>query len=315
MANPITSTRIVAGVKRRITLPASQALLDDADILDLANDVIKEQLIPMIISVRQNYFVVTSDTALVTGQTKYDIPPRAAGRTLRDLKVLVSGSESQIRDMSLISIEDVGYYSATTSNPRSFYFFGDKVALVGDLGSTNDVLRFYIERYPSDLTETQYSSVVQSVTSNVVTVDQVSSSIVAGSLVDFINKTVAHEIKQESTAVAGTTSTTITFATAADIPTDIAVGDYISLEETTPVLQLPKECWPFLELQTSIRVLNAIGDFEGAQMLDKQNKMSEQNMLKLLEPRIRGEATKIMNRRGLLRGSRLMGRYNGSVYN
>ena len=81
-----TTTEFLASVKRRISMPAQQSLLDDDDILSLGDECLTAYVVPMLVSIRQDYFVYVQDTPLVSGQSNYDIPYRALGRSLRDLK-------------------------------------------------------------------------------------------------------------------------------------------------------------------------------------------------------------------------------------
>ena len=83
----VTADRILAGVKRRAIVPTNQVTLDDDDILDLIDDVIKIHAVPLIDSVNGEYFVTSELTAITAGQSNYSIPYRAIGRVLRDLKI------------------------------------------------------------------------------------------------------------------------------------------------------------------------------------------------------------------------------------
>jgi hypothetical protein len=51
-----------------------------------------------------------------------------------------------------------------------------------------------------------------------------------------------------------------------------------------------------------MRVLQAIGDYEGAKSNQVSAMQQEKDLLKILQPRIEGESTKIISRNGLLRG-------------
>ena len=53
-------------------------------------------------------------------------------------------------------------------------------------------------------------------------------------------------------------------------PSSLVVGDYISLAEETPVLQLPDEAFTYLVLLTAKRCLYSIGDYEGMKGIDEQ---------------------------------------------
>ena len=303
-----TADRLLSGVKRRVIIPSSQALMSDADLLALADDVIASFMVPMLKSTRGDFFVTSTATDLVASQAAYDIPYRAAGRTIRDLKLVDSAGSTS--DMNLYQIEDVHMFTGTGS-PSGFYFKGDKIIVVPAPSDGTSDLEIWYELMPSELVVLSSSSVVSSATTTVVTVDQVPSSIDAGSTVDFIQGRSGNSILAMDKTVVSVTPTTITFASG-DIPTGLGSGDYLAASQKSPVVMLPDSAYPLLETMTAIRVLNSIGDFEGADRLKSDVKDEKEMLLKLLEPRVTGENTKIVNHNGLLRGRR--GAYRGRLF-
>jgi hypothetical protein len=122
-------------------------------------------------------------------------------------------------------------------------------------------------------------------------------------VVDFVKGTSGNSTLAMDKTISSVASTVITFAANA-VPSTLAAGDYITMAGTSPVLQLPNECYPLVETRVAQRILFAGGDFDGAKMLDDAVKEEEKNLKMLLEPRIQGEPTIILNRSGLLRGRR-----------
>ena len=294
------ATRLIANIKRRCTIPASQRLLEDTDILEICDNVIMERLVPEIISLRQDYFVLTSDMALTSGTDTYDIPYRAIGRTLRDLKIKYSdGSKS---DVTLIALEDEHMLGAVTGFPRSFYFKGDKIVLVPP-PSAGLTMELWWEMPPSRLVKEDQAAKVISITGDDITVSSVPTTITLSTDLDIIQGKPGFTTYAYDLTPINIVGTTISFGVGVLDDLAVAVGDYLSVVETSPLVQLPRECTPFLETLTARRVLQAIGDFEGLKMLSSDEDEDIKQMRRLLEPRIRGEATKIINRNGLLRGT------------
>lgn len=299
-----SADKLLSGVKTRVTIPNNQALLQDPDILTFADDAIASKIVPEIMSLRQNYFVVKDLVPSVTGQANYDIPNRALGRSLRDIKYK---SGTLIRDLFLIDLEDEHLFQINQTNPQGFYFFGDGVVIVPAPGVATDFIEMWYERPPSSLVLLSSAARVTSSTATTVTVDAVPTGFTAMALVDFIKGRpgyVTYGIDYEITNVTGPT---ITFAS---VPATIQVGDYLSLAGTSPFTGLPDECDPYLETLTSRSVLQAIGDYEGMKALEGDEKDELSAMQRMLAPRIRGESTKIINRNGLLRGNRTRFRRN-----
>lgn len=296
-----TADRLLQGLKRRVIIPSSQPLMSDSDMLAMADDVIASQMVPMLKSTRQEFFVISTTTDTVASTSAYDIPYRAAGRTIRDLKMIDSSGSR--RDMVLIAPEDSHLYT-DTGRPFGFYFKGDKLILVPTPTDATDDLEIWYELMPSSLVTLANASTVTSATTTVVTVNQVPSGIDANVTVDFIQGRSGNTLLSMDVTVQSVSPTTITFASGA-VPTGLGAGDYIALSQQSPVIMLPDECYPLLETLTSIRILEAIGDFEGADRLQEAAKNERKDLGKLLEPRVTGENTKIVNRSGLLRGHRL----------
>lgn len=295
-----TGNQILTGIKRRVTVPASQPLLSDDDILAMVDDIVQSRLVPVIISMRQDFFVTTLDVPIIANQVDYDIPPRAVGRTLRDLKrKLADGNKV---DMTLVGVEDE-HFSALTGIPNQFYFKGDKVALSPMPSSTEGSIEMWYELMPSRITTTDNAAVVTSISGDDVSVTSVPSSLAIGDDIDFVAGCPGHFLKGMDKTITNIVGNVISFGTD-EVPTTLAAGDYISPAGYTPVIQLPDECYPYLESETCYRMLQAISDYEGAKFLQADIEIELRNLKMLLEPRIRGEATKIIPRMGLARGAR-----------
>lgn len=294
------TTKLISNIKRRVTMPANQRLMDDDDILEICDTVIMEKMIPEIISLRQNYFVTTSDISLTEGVDSYPIPYRAMGRTLRDLKVkFTDGSKS---DLSLLDVEDEHLHGTGNTIPSSFYFKGDKIVLVPP-PCAGLSLEVWWEMPPSRLIKETNAAKVASVVNDSVTVVSLPSDITSSVDVDIIDGKPGFCTYAYDMAISSISGNTINFNPGALDNITVSGGDYITLVETSPLVQLPRECAPFLETLAARRVLQAIGDFEGLKMLSPDEEDDLKQMRRLLEPRIRGEATKIIHRKGLLRGS------------
>lgn len=300
----MTSDRLLAGVKRRITIPSRQSLLTNEDILAFADDIISSRIVPVVESSNQEFFIRLVDVPLVASQSIYSIPYRAVGRALRELKM--QDSNNNIRNVALIQLEDAQLFTQS-SLTLGFYFYGDKIHLVPDVPSSltqDQTLKLWYRLPPSNLIEVSDAALVTGVSGDDVTVSVVPDAIVNGAVIDFIqgrSGSTIYEIDQTITNVNGTT---ISFG-AGVVPDDLTAGDYISIAQTSPVINfIPNECYSLIESLTAYRVLTSIGDFEGANVLKEDISSEEKNVKMLLEPRIDGEPTIIINRYGLVRGNK-----------
>lgn len=312
----VTSTRFLRGLKRRIIMPANQALLSDADLLEITDDVIRSDIVPLMISTRENFYVYLLTDLTVANQELYNLPKRATASTLRDFKYKKAGNANDIRDMILVDLEDDHLFTNAGGDPHSFYFREDQVVLVGAVPVSNDILQFYTQVSPGRLVQETAAAKVASVAGDVITAANVPATFTAGKVVNFIRRAGTGRYLGFDKTITSVSGTSITFGSGV-VGTEIGADDYIALSDAdgdqSPVLQMSEEVAPLLESLTAQRALNEIGHFEAADKLDKRIKREEEMILKVLEPRIRGETQKIVNRRGLLRGRRSW--FRRSVFN
>lgn len=305
-----TADQLITGLKRRGVIPASQVLFDNDDLLAFADNIIETWVVPMLISVREDYFVTYSDYSITIDQAKYLIPERAVGRSVRDLKLVFSTGGA--RDLQKFSLEDEHLFQQSAT-PQGYYMDADNIVLVPTPGVGGQSLRVFYERFPSRLTQTSNAGVATGSTTSSITLQSVPTAITAGSVVDVIRGKAGHSCTHEDLTVQSINTTTLEFVADSIDTTQTAVGDYVSLAQTTPVIQLPNECYSYLETMTAARFLHSNGDFEASGKLEDDAKDEMKNLLKILSPRNRGEATKIINRRSLMRGTK--GRYRrGLIY-
>lgn len=288
-------------VQRRITVPANQVLLDDENMLIMADDVVRERIIPLMMSVNQNYFVVKDEIPVVANQAEYSIPTRAIGRGLRDLKMQRGDDVNAVSQMSLISLEDAHLFGQGATPPLYFYFRGDKVVLVPVPITDDFTMLAWYNLQPSRFILTSDAARVSSVSGATVTCSGVPSVLINGIDIDFIEGRQGCSILGMDVPIQNIAGDQITFASADVVPASLSEGDYISVAGTTPVVQIPDEAIPLLECWTAERICYAIGDFDGAGLLAQRSVEIAQNLRTILEPRIEGAQTKIIARNGLLR--------------
>jgi hypothetical protein len=202
--------------------------------------------------------------------------------------------------MAQIALEDEHLYQRS-GQPSGFYFRGDQYIVVPAPLSTSQFVRLWYNLKPSILVTASAAAQVTVLGTPTVTVNAVPSTISAGTIVDIIQAKGSGRILSFEVSVVSVTATSITFDPD-DIPTELAVGDYVALADQSPVIQLPEECYPYFETAVGERVLYAIGDYEGSAKLREDGQVEEVALKKILSPRIEGESHKIVNRNGLLRG-------------
>jgi hypothetical protein len=293
-----TGEQVLVGIKRRITIPQSQPLLLNEDILAIVDDVIKSRLVPVLVSLRQDFFVTTKNETITKDVDSYSIPSRAVGRTLRDLKK-VSSSGNKL-DITLVGVEDE-HFSALSGSPSQFFFKGDKVVLRPIPISTGEILEMWYEIMPSSMTTTDKCGKIINISGNNVSVQQLPTTLKINEKADIVDSTPGHSCKLIDAQMTNITSNVIHFTS---LPSTVKVGDYVCPAGFSPYVQLPDECYPYVETESCYRILQSISDYEGAKFLQSDIDVELKNLKMLMEPRISGEGTKIIPRVGLARGAR-----------
>jgi len=298
---------LLESVKTTITIPQSQVLLTNTRILSFANDEIESKVVPMVSGLNQNYFVYQENETLTANQEFSDIPYRAIGRTLRDLKLTDEGGA--VRDLTLIAMEDSHLYSST-AGIVGFYFIGDRIRLVNPTTSTGLSLnKFYLLK-PNKLVESSSAGKITNVSGTTLTLSSMPSSFAANATADIIQGKQGNRLYNMDVTITNVSGLQVTLSS---VNSSVSAGDYVALSCESPVIQLPDEIYPYLVFLTSKRCLEAIGDFEAAGALDKEILIRKKNCEQLLAPRIEGESIKIFNRNGIIRRHR--GRYlRGTIY-
>ena len=301
------SGQFLAAVKRAITVPTYQPRFTDSDLLDLANEEQRTLVVPMILSLREDYFIVRDTIDVAIGTESLPIPARAVGRTLRDL--LLANSGSLFYSLPRLSLEDSYLWTNRgTGVPQGFYLLDDAVVLLPQPGTTCTLIMMWAIQ-PSTLVADTRASDVVSVGVDSITLVKVPSNITVGSLIDVTMGKAGYRTVLRDKVVTNISSTTITLSgySALSPITGVSVGDSVSTAFETSVVQMPDEARDVLIQATAVRVLEALSVPD---QLDSAQKIMDRKIRacrELMTPRVEGAIQKIINRNGLLRG-RVTGR-------
>ncbi len=301
---------VISSAKARTIFPTSQITLTDTNLLAYLEAIVRLEITSLIDEVNQEFFVRDTFVPLVASTSEYRIPYRALGRSLREIKFYDSSSNRYL-DMAMIKLEDAyglltngGNFGAQFS---AFYLKGDKIVLVPDVPSSVSAtagLKLWYKLIPSYPCTANNAAKVLSVSSPSVVVDLVPSNLSIGTLVDFIEGTAGCELYSFDKAITNISGTTLTFDPA-DIPTDLTAGDYISLAQTSPVVNMiPDETQGLIANKLAQLILKSIGDEVGANAINSDIAIQERQMLKMIAPRVTGKPQIIINRHSLTRGGR-----------
>ncbi len=292
-----TSDDLLNIVKKRAFIPISQETFSDADLLEMASDELKSQVVPEVLATREEWYVTPYAVVLDGTELSVDIPSRAIGGALRDVTFSQGGVEMSLARLSLedkvdLSVGGTGHISA-------FYVQGNQLMLFGSQAGT---LNMYFNCRPGALVATTEAATISASDpeTKMVTVDTVPASWGTGTVIDIVKRKPHFEYKNLSLTIVNIAGNIIEVAE--PISTNISVGDWVTLEDTSPAPQIPLEWFPYLAECVVNQVFLSQGDKEAADQAEKKMEKLRKSALSLMAPRVQGETKKTVppkNRGGI----------------
>lgn len=291
-----TTSDLLTSIKTRAMLPdASSGSLGTATLLNFASDELLITLVPMITSVRANYFETFSDTTVTSSLTKIAVPSRAIGSVLSSVLYIRS---QDVRQMLPIDPSTVTT-TQTSAYPTNYYFQNNDIVPYPLPGSIDGTIRLRYFQRPSRLEQTINCAQITAYDATTVTCSAIPSTWAIGNTVDFIpknqNRSTPYGI---DTAITNVSSTVITFAAT---PVDssgtslVTVGDWVALSEYTPIPEVPFEFQAILAQAAACKALEAIKDQAGLANAKEVLNGYMTAALKLMTPRDQNGPRKIVS--------------------
>jgi hypothetical protein len=284
-----TSQNLIDTIKKKAFIPSTQETFTDADLLELATDEMRDYILPKIKQTREEYFVTYRDYTVSSSVTSILAPDRAVGNAYRDIQNIEGGNSYKLARLDL---ED-NIYGSTTGALRGYYLEANKIMLRGNLTGT---IRVYYMTRPGRLVLPTSAAAVASITPGVSTTDIVVSTIpstwTASETIDMVRATSGFSTLKTDIA-ATILGTTLTVANA-DVPDDLAVGDWMCLADESPVPQVPPEWYSYLAQAVASQVLESLGDWEALERSNKKMREQEKNALSLITARVQSQSKKVV---------------------
>jgi len=283
MAVDYSTTALIAKAKLWGAIPNQQPAFTNAQILDIMSDELRAVIGPMLIQFREEYFVSSSDFTITTETTEFAIPTRAVAGGLREVKLV--DSDDNESDLPIIDMQKQQRHSF------GYFLQGNKVKIIEPQNFTTYTLRlFYFVRQPTLVVEAD-TATVDSVGASTFTVASLPGAMVSGQAVDIIREVPPFDILSQNI--------TMTFSgltiTPSVMPTDLAVGDYMTNVQESPIPLIPVEAHPLLVQATVVKFNEILSDSKGLKnALDKYNTL-EASLRAILSPRVQGDLKSIIN--------------------
>jgi hypothetical protein len=277
------TTRIVDQVTVKGALP--DGYFQDQTILDIAYDVLLSEITPLIMFRREEYYVKSIDYAITANQNAYAIPDRAIGMGLREVKWISGNRNFHIERM------DPRYADRSDASwLYRFYLENNNVILWPTPSNTQDTLKLSYFFRPSKLVPVSECAKITNINTSTKTLTLASlpNNWSISESFDLIKGKGGYEVIDFSLTASAVSSVSNTITFVADLPSTIAVGDYVSLAGESCFPYMPQEAQIALIHGTVVGCLESLGD---PAVAVSAQKFAEQKayLERLLSVRIEGQ--------------------------
>jgi hypothetical protein len=159
-----TTDDLIASIKRRISFPLSQNTFQYSDLVAFLNEEMQLSAVPTVKQEHEEYFVYKVTVPLVNGVSRYEIPNRAIGMALRDVKY--SDSSGNFYDMTRIAPDDKAFFQQSNGSNQTiskYYIEGNELVLTPLVqAGASGKLNFFIYLRPNSLVKNDRAATIQS---------------------------------------------------------------------------------------------------------------------------------------------------------
>jgi hypothetical protein len=278
-----STTDLIKQVQLLAGIPSNQNLFTDQQILDLMYGELRANIFPYIIRQREEWFVRRVDVPILAGVDSYDIPDKASGGVLREVKYVVG---SMIIDLTRYDLQNIN--SVQLGAPTGFYIQGSQVVLFPSPVASSGLLRlFYFERPNKLVPESECGKVVSVAGMTVTGNFPVTWS--ASNTFDIVRGTGDFRISDSSLSASSVTTSSITVSTAINA----IVGSYICLEGETCFPPIPKDLAPLLVQMTVSKIHESAKDAQSLQASESKVQQMMSSLAVVIGQRVQGSPRSI----------------------
>lgn len=299
-----TTDSLIDAIKRNAAIPVHQQTFKNDDFIAFLNEEMSMGLVPNILRMKENYFLVTENIPLVANKNQYEIPRRAIGNKVREISF--KDSTDSIYEMTQIQIGDLPYYNVNSgsSDPSAYYISNNIINLLTKNPGSSGFLSVSYYIRPNQLVLLADVGIIQSIdrTTGEIFLDKLPVGFSVTQEFDFIQHTSPHKCINIDVNLTGTNALTKTITLAvADIPENLQIGDHICLAQQSAIPQIPSDMHALLAHKATARCVAAQGDMEGLQILNSKIQEFSDNSMNLIDDRVEDSPKKIVNRNSSIR--------------
>lgn len=246
--------QLIRSVRRRAYMPQNDATFSPADMLEVANEEMRDYMVPFLRDVHEEFLVASLDVTVAAGVASIRLPQRCAGEQLKGV-LYDAGSTGVYTPMRRIDSTDVASASGV-----AFYLEDDEIVFTPAPTSALRLRLKYIYRpsrmvLVSDCVQTTTPGGYLSLTPGASTT--VGPRFTDGALVDIVaGQPGFRTLVMDATAV---TAVGASFIFSTVVPTTVAVGDYVCLAGESCFPQIPEAAWGLLAQRIAVKLLEGKG--------------------------------------------------------
>lgn len=158
-----TTDDLIASIKRRISFPLSQNTFQYSDLVAFLNEEMQLSAVPSVKLEHEEFFVYKVSVPLVNAVSRYEIPNRAIGMALRDVKY--SDSTGNFYDMTRIAPDDKAFFQQSNGSNQTiskYYIEGNEIVLTPLVqAGASGKLNFFIYLRPNSLVKNDRAATIQ----------------------------------------------------------------------------------------------------------------------------------------------------------
>lgn len=285
--NSYTTTDLINNVLLVGHVPISNSTFTAPQIITLADRELQTALIAQILSTRGGYYLTYQDYATDGNNnlTQFAIPSQAIGGALASVQIIISPS---IIPVNQIDQSEQFSEIAPTSTTYGYFIQANTVNILP--APTTGSVRLWFLRRPNALVATSAAAQITAIASNVVTVSSLPATFAVDTLCNLCQDQPTFNVLSAPT-ITGISGLDVTLDAA---PDTLSAGDWLCLENQTPVPQVPVEYRPLLEQRVVVKIYELQGYLDKMRAAMEVLKQMEMDTLKIITPRVQNQ-TKIIN--------------------
>lgn len=290
-----TSEDLIESIKLRGVLPSSQNMYTDQKICMMITQELQSNIVPWIMSFREDYYLTYDELDIEADQTVFEIPELAIGAKLKAV-ILLDGNGNILNSAprySLKQVADLSWAGLSSDSFSGFYVEGNHIKLVQTNVYNAQKIRLYYFRRPNDVVEISKAGQVNSV-------DTINSSVVLSNVpttwgvatqLSVIKGRPGFDVIYNANPIVSLSSPTLELESVEGIN----VGDWVALKYYTPVIMCPVEAQAVLAQVVVSKLLEGLGDSKWQTAQEKANEL-KQSMTNTLAPRVDDSPKKIISK-------------------